>query len=97
MIDVDTETLSKCAELLLEDIVKNKSTKSQLKAKFMSKFSEGIIDAALTFLEDEEFIGSMKVEPLEYYSRITGYYQKVSGWNTGKLEEFRNRHRYATI
>jgi ribonucleoside-triphosphate reductase len=31
---------------------------------------------------------------LEHWSRITGYYQEVSGWNKGKREELRNRHRY---
>jgi ribonucleoside-triphosphate reductase len=32
---------------------------------------------------------------LEHWSRITGYYQEVSGWNAGKKEELRNRHRYS--
>jgi ribonucleoside-triphosphate reductase (formate) len=31
---------------------------------------------------------------LEHWSRITGYYQEVSGWNAGKREELRQRHRY---
>jgi len=31
---------------------------------------------------------------LEYYSRITGYYQKLSGWNPGKEQEWQDRHRY---
>ena len=31
---------------------------------------------------------------LEHWSRITGYYQEVSGWNAGKREELRNRNRY---
>jgi len=31
---------------------------------------------------------------LEHWSRITGYYQEVSGWNAGKKEELRNRYRY---
>lgn len=30
----------------------------------------------------------------EIYSRITGYLQKVSGWNDGKKEEFKDRKRY---
>jgi len=32
---------------------------------------------------------------LEHWSRITGYYQEVSGWNSGKKEELRNRYRYS--
>ncbi len=32
---------------------------------------------------------------VEYYSRITGYYQKLSGWNPGKMQEWKDRHRYA--
>jgi ribonucleoside-triphosphate reductase len=31
---------------------------------------------------------------LEHWSRVTGYYQEVSGWNAGKREELRRRHRY---
>lgn len=32
---------------------------------------------------------------LEHWSRITGYYQEVSGWNAGKKEELKNRYRYS--
>ncbi len=31
---------------------------------------------------------------VDWYSRITGYYQKVSGWNAGKLQELQDRRRY---
>lgn len=31
---------------------------------------------------------------LEHWSRITGYYQEVSGWNAGKIQELAERHRY---
>ncbi len=31
---------------------------------------------------------------LEHWSRITGYYQEVSGWNAGKKAELRDRFRY---
>lgn len=31
---------------------------------------------------------------VEWWSRITGYYQNVSGWNKGKLAELRDRRRY---
>jgi len=33
---------------------------------------------------------------LEHWSRITGYYQEVSGWNAGKIAELRDRRRYQT-
>jgi len=33
---------------------------------------------------------------IEWWSRITGYYQNVTGWNKGKLEELSNRRRYNT-
>ena len=29
--------------------------------------------------------------PCEQYSRVVGYFAKVSGWNRGKKEEWRNR------
>lgn len=35
--------------------------------------------------------GSMNVEQ---FSRITGYYQAVSGWNAGKVQELNDRHHY---
>ncbi len=30
---------------------------------------------------------------IDWFSRITGYYQNVSGWNAGKREELQRRHR----
>jgi anaerobic ribonucleoside-triphosphate reductase len=33
--------------------------------------------------------------PIEHWSRITGYYQNVSGWNPGKVAELRERKRYS--
>ncbi len=38
--------------------------------------------------------GSVNVD---WYSRITGYYQKVSGWNPGKVQELHDRHRYRVM
>jgi len=32
--------------------------------------------------------------PIQHWSRITGYYQNVSGWNKGKIEELKDRRRY---
>ncbi|MEM2916859.1 MAG: anaerobic ribonucleoside-triphosphate reductase [Candidatus Bathyarchaeia archaeon] len=34
-------------------------------------------------------------EDLEHWSRITGYYQQVRGWNNGKKRELQDRQRYA--
>ncbi len=31
---------------------------------------------------------------LDWFSRITGYYQNVSGWNAGKREELKRRYRH---
>lgn len=33
-------------------------------------------------------------DDVEHYSRITGYYQAVSGWNAGKQQELKDRYRY---
>lgn len=33
---------------------------------------------------------------IEHYSRITGYYQAVSGWNAGKQQELKDRYRYGS-
>ena len=35
-------------------------------------------------------------EKIDWWSRITGYYQNVSGWNKGKLKELSQRRRYGT-
>ena len=36
-------------------------------------------------------------KPIDHYSRVTGYMQKVSGWNKGKQQEFFDRKRYSVI
>ncbi|HSQ52876.1 MAG TPA: anaerobic ribonucleoside-triphosphate reductase, partial [Acidobacteriota bacterium] len=41
-------------------------------------------------LENCPYCGSNKVE---WWSRVTGYYQAVSGWNTGKKQELLDRYR----
>ena len=33
-------------------------------------------------------------DDVEQWSRITGYYQRVRGWNAGKQKELQDRHRY---
>lgn len=33
-------------------------------------------------------------QPIQQFSRITGYYQNVTGFNKGKQQELKDRHRY---
>ena len=33
-------------------------------------------------------------KPIDHFSRITGYYQKIEGWNAGKIQELKDRKRY---
>ncbi|HII30207.1 TPA: anaerobic ribonucleoside-triphosphate reductase, partial [Candidatus Woesearchaeota archaeon] len=35
-----------------------------------------------------------KSENVDWLSRITGYYQRVSSWNKGKVQELKDRRRY---
>ncbi|MBU3904756.1 MAG: anaerobic ribonucleoside-triphosphate reductase [Nanoarchaeota archaeon] len=35
-----------------------------------------------------------KSKNVQVWSRITGYYQNVSGWNAAKLQELKDRRRY---
>lgn len=35
-------------------------------------------------------------ENVDYITRVTGYFSKVSGWNKGKKEELKDRHRNTT-
>ena len=94
MTNSDLVELDNCARDLLDEIKEKKSSKSELITKFVHKYSANLIESALGFLEEDGCIGERDVQNLEYYSRITGYYQKVSGWNEGKLQEFKDRKRY---
>jgi ribonucleoside-triphosphate reductase len=51
-----------------------------------SATSAGLLETCLTC--------GANSESLEHWSRITGYYQRVRGWNAGKREELRDRTRY---
>ncbi len=33
-------------------------------------------------------------KPMQHFSRITGYYQNIDGWNKGKIQELKDRRRY---
>jgi len=33
-------------------------------------------------------------KPIQQWSRITGYYQNIAGWNKGKVQELKDRKRY---
>jgi len=33
-------------------------------------------------------------KPIQHFSRITGYYQNIEGWNEGKRQELKDRRRY---
>ena len=61
---------------------------------------------AATSKEDEVVVCSKKCmkafenrfsnrgKPIDHYSRVTGYMQRVSTWNKGKQQEFFDRKRY---
>jgi ribonucleoside-triphosphate reductase len=36
-----------------------------------------------------------KSSKIQVWSRITGYYQNIKGWNKGKLQELKDRRRYS--
>lgn len=42
----------------------------------------------------EQFTCPVCNEPIEVYSRITGYYRPVQNWNHGKAQEYKNREAY---
>lgn len=44
----------------------------------------------------EKYEKDMKYEgsAIQHWSRITGYYQNVAGWNKGKVAELRDRKRF---
>jgi ribonucleoside-triphosphate reductase len=47
-----------------------------------------------TFIPSAQFECPICGSETEVYSRITGYLQKVSGWNKSKQAEFKDRKRY---
>jgi len=44
----------------------------------------------------EKYQDEMKYggDAIQHWSRITGYYQNVSGWNEGKIAELHDRKRF---
>jgi ribonucleoside-triphosphate reductase len=53
-----------------------------------SKISAGLLDSCPNC--------GASGEQIDWWSRITGYYQRVKAWNAGKRAELRDRHRYPT-
>ena len=62
-------------------------TKDMTICKACKKTHFGLLDVCLNC--------GAEGDTLEHWSRVTGYYQEISGWNAGKREELRNRYRYS--
>lgn len=60
----------------------------------LKKTDEGVsvcsMDCGKKYEKQLKFNG----RPLDRYSRITGYYQNIEGWNDGKLQELKDRKKY---
>ena len=51
-------------------------------------------DCGFTLGGIEDKCPSCGSKNIQSWSRITGYYQNISGWNKGKLQELKDRRRY---
>lgn len=51
-------------------------------------------DCGFTFGSIDDKCPSCQSTNVQTWSRITGYYQNISGWNKGKLQELKDRRRY---
>ncbi|MEE8358598.1 MAG: anaerobic ribonucleoside-triphosphate reductase [Candidatus Hydrothermarchaeales archaeon] len=81
----DPETLNKMTErIVMKTLI---SYFSYTKDFTMCKDCNGVFSG---LLDKCSRCGSEKID---WYSRITGYYQNVSGWNEGKKQELKNRYR----
>ena len=70
------------------------------------KYFKANVDRELKLIEKGDVVCSMECtkeyedrlphggKALQHWSRITGYYQNISGWNAGKLQELKDRQRY---
>lgn len=62
--------------------------------KNLKKTDKGDFVCSMECAKDYEKTVLLEGRPIDRYSRITGYYQNISGWNKGKLSELKDRKRY---
>ena len=62
--------------------------------KDLKPTDEGTIACSGSCAKEYEKILPYRGGPIQHWSRITGYYQNVSGWNKGKGRELKDRNRY---
>jgi len=59
-----------------------------------SNLDESVVVCSEECAREHEAKLPYRGRPVQHYSRITGYYQNVGGWNEGKKAELRDRKRY---
>ena len=59
-----------------------------------SSLDESVVVCSEECAKEHEARLPHRGRPVQHYSRITGYYQNVAGWNDGKMAELRDRKRY---
>ncbi len=55
---------------------------------------KGVVVCSKDCAEEYEQTLPHQGNPIQHFSRITGYYQNISGWNAGKRQELQDRRRY---
>ncbi|PKP54677.1 MAG: hypothetical protein CVT90_00025 [Candidatus Altiarchaeales archaeon HGW-Altiarchaeales-3] len=82
---------------LMCSVCRKKITKSYLQANINSELKS--TDSGEVVCSEkcaDKYRGDLKYEGavMQHWSRITGYYQNVSGWNKGKVAELHDRRRF---
>lgn len=62
--------------------------------KNLQRTEDGVIVCSRECAAKYEETLPRKGKPMDQFSRITGYYQKIEGWNVGKLQELKDRKKY---
>jgi ribosome-binding protein aMBF1 (putative translation factor) len=62
--------------------------------KNLKPTEEGVIVCSEECAKEYEKELPYQGKPIQHWSRITGYYQNVEGWNLGKRKELKDRKRY---
>ncbi|MFQ6010326.1 MAG: anaerobic ribonucleoside-triphosphate reductase, partial [Candidatus Aenigmatarchaeota archaeon] len=78
----------------LMKLTKNIATKTALQYFAYTKDLSVCNSCGFTVGGMHKICGKCNSDDVQWWSRITGYYQNIKGWNKGKLAELKDRRRY---
>ena len=90
------ETKTRNMELYCS-VCKEKITGEYMQANIdtdLKSTNDGVVVCSETCAREYEQKLPHQGQPIQQFSRITGYYQNITGWNAGKRQELKDRKRY---